>query len=109
VLNHVGRTSGRAYATPLVTRRVDDGFVIPLPFGEGTQWVRNLIAAGAGTIRWDGRDFEIVRPRIVELEEVPGAFGGLSRAVIRRANARFVRVDDTGDAGQHLAGQGRSD
>jgi deazaflavin-dependent oxidoreductase (nitroreductase family) len=96
VLHHVGRKSGRAYATPLVTRRLADGFVIPMPFGDGTQWVRNLLAAGRATIRWDGRDFPVVEPRIVELAEVPDAFNGAQRTILQGAGARLVRIFDAG-------------
>jgi deazaflavin-dependent oxidoreductase (nitroreductase family) len=94
VLHHVGRTSGRPYATPIVARRVTDGFVIPLPFGERTQWLRNLQAAGAGTIRWDGRDYGFVDPRVVDLADVTDAFSGAQQAALRRAGARCVRVVD---------------
>ncbi len=94
VLHHVGRTSGRAYAIPVVARRTADGFVIPLPFGEGTQWVRNLQAAGGGTLRWDGRDHAFVDPVIVDADAVAADFGGFERAIMRRAGASFVRVHD---------------
>ena len=96
VLHHVGRRSGRAYATPLVTRRLADGFVIPMPFGEGTHWVGNLLAAGRATIRWDGRDFPVAEPRIVELADAPDAFNGAQRAILQGARTRLVRVSDAG-------------
>ena len=94
VLHHVGRTSGRPYATPIVARRVTDGFVIPLPFGERTQWLRNLQAAGAGTIRWDGRDYGFVDPRVVDLPDAADAFSGVQQTAMRRTGARCVRVFD---------------
>ena len=31
VLHHAGRTSGTAYATPVVALRTPDGFIVPLP------------------------------------------------------------------------------
>jgi deazaflavin-dependent oxidoreductase (nitroreductase family) len=97
VLHHVGRKSGRTYATPVVVRRTADGFVIPLPFGEGTQWVRNLQAAGGGTLRWDGRDYRFVDPVIVDLDAVADSFRGFERAVLRRGGASLVRVRDATD------------
>jgi hypothetical protein len=33
ILRHVGRRSGRSYATPVVAHPVDDGFLIALPYG----------------------------------------------------------------------------
>lgn len=97
VLHHVGRKSGRTYAIPVVARRTANGFVIPLPFGEGTQWVRNLQAAGGGTLRWDGRDYRFVDPVIVDGDAVADSFRGFERAIMRRAGASFVRVRDATD------------
>jgi deazaflavin-dependent oxidoreductase (nitroreductase family) len=72
ILRHTGRTSGKAYATPVVARPTPDGFLIPLPFGDATQWARNLFAAGGGTLRYAGREQRIAEPRIVD-REVGGA------------------------------------
>jgi deazaflavin-dependent oxidoreductase (nitroreductase family) len=66
ILRHTGRTSGRVYATPVVGQRTPDGFLIPLPFGDATQWARNLFAAGGGSIRFAGREYRISEPRIVD-------------------------------------------
>ena len=68
ILRHTGRTSGTAYSTPVVARRTPDGFLIPLPFGDATQWARNLFAAGGGSIRFAGSEHEIGDPRIVDSE-----------------------------------------
>lgn len=40
VIRHIGRRSGKAYATPVVAERVPDGFVIPLPYGADVDWLR---------------------------------------------------------------------
>jgi deazaflavin-dependent oxidoreductase (nitroreductase family) len=68
IVRHTGRTSGTAYATPVVARPTPDGFLIPLPFGDATQWAKNLFAAGGGSIRFAGREHQIVEPRIIDLE-----------------------------------------
>jgi deazaflavin-dependent oxidoreductase (nitroreductase family) len=103
VLHHVGRTTGRAYAIPVVTRRYQGGFVIPLPFGERTQWIRNLQAVGGGRIRWDGRDYFVAEPTIVDLDEVAAAFRGYERSIMRRIGARFVRVVDAPTDGRQVS------
>src|SRR3979411_1250025 len=54
LLRHRGRRSGRAYATPVVGMRVPGGFAIPMAFGEGADWYRNIIALGGGTRRPHG-------------------------------------------------------
>jgi len=66
ILRHTGRTSGRAYSTPIVALKTPEGFMIPLPFGDATQWARNVFAAAGARLRFAGRDYEIAEPRIVE-------------------------------------------
>jgi deazaflavin-dependent oxidoreductase (nitroreductase family) len=68
ILRHTGRTSGTAYATTVVVLPTRDGFVIPLPFGDATQWAKNLFTAGGGSVRSHGREYRIVEPRIVDRE-----------------------------------------
>lgn len=68
ILRHTGRTSGKAYSTPIVALHAPDGFLIPLPFGDATQWAKNLLAAGGGSLRSAGREYRIVEPRIIDSE-----------------------------------------
>ncbi len=56
VIHHRGRRSGREYATPVNARPIADGFIIPLTFGEGSDWYQNLLAANECVIRWNGAD-----------------------------------------------------
>jgi deazaflavin-dependent oxidoreductase (nitroreductase family) len=93
VLEHRGRTSGRTYHTPLVIREVPGGFVIPVPFGPGTQWVKNIEWAGEASIRWDGRDHHVVEPEQIDLQAAETAFSGFQRfALVRSGIDSFVRV-----------------
>jgi deazaflavin-dependent oxidoreductase (nitroreductase family) len=71
-LEHVGRRSGRQYATPVVAQPTDDGFAIPLPYGTRVDWLRNLDAAGGGTLQVDGIRYPITGPRIVALDQIAG-------------------------------------
>ena len=73
ILRHTGRTSGKVYATPIVALETTDGFMIPLPFGDATQWAKNLFAAGGGSLRSHGREYPIVEPRIVD-RDIAGAY-----------------------------------
>jgi deazaflavin-dependent oxidoreductase (nitroreductase family) len=65
VVHHVGRRSGRAYTTPAVAWPLSDGFIMPLPYGADTDWCRNLLAAGRGTIQWHGRVYTITKPEVI--------------------------------------------
>jgi deazaflavin-dependent oxidoreductase (nitroreductase family) len=84
LLKHRGRRSGRAFSTPVVVRPTPDGFVVPMPWGEGTDWYRNVRAAGGCTIRWKGRDYPLEQPEVIDASEATAAFGAVVRAVMRR-------------------------
>jgi deazaflavin-dependent oxidoreductase (nitroreductase family) len=93
VLQHRGRRSGRLYETPVVARPIADGFVIPLPFGEQTDWFRNLQVAGAGMIRWHGVDYPVIEPQLVDWATARPAFRGLERVQVPLLGIRqFVRL-----------------
>src|SRR5438128_6643025 len=85
VIEHRGRRSGKVFLTPVVVRPTDDGFVVPMPWGEGTDWYRNVRAAGGCVIRWKGRDYPLVQPELVDDPAAAGAgFGAFERAMMAR-------------------------
>src|SRR5258705_5912501 len=61
-IHHVGRRSGRPYVTPAGGRLAGELFVIPLPFGNQSDWVGNVRAAGGCTVRRNGPDSPAVHP-----------------------------------------------
>ena len=65
VVHHVGRHSGRTYSTPVVAKLTPSGIVIPLPYGAETDWCRNLLSAGHGTVTLQGTDYAVENPSIV--------------------------------------------
>jgi deazaflavin-dependent oxidoreductase (nitroreductase family) len=93
VVTHVGRTSGRTYATPILPHRAGDVVLIPLTYGSGVHWVRNVKAAGVATIRVHGHTFRVVDPVV---EPASGAAPLLSapwRALYRVIGmAGFLRL-----------------
>src|SRR5919204_815274 len=84
VIEHRGRRSGKAFHTPVVVRPTDDGFVVPMPWGERTDWYRNVRAAGGCVIRWKGRDYPMAEPEVLEGAAARNAFGGPERAMMLR-------------------------
>jgi len=93
VLHHIGRTSGKAYATPVVALRTPDGFIVPLPFGAATHWARNLFAAGGGSFTWAGREYRIGEPQVIDRVEAGGRLPLLVRFLSARMGLRqFVLV-----------------
>lgn len=69
VLTHVGRSSGRTYRTPMDAHHVDDGFIFILVYGSGSDWVRNVMAAGTARLDIRGEEFELVSPRLITEDE----------------------------------------
>jgi deazaflavin-dependent oxidoreductase (nitroreductase family) len=70
VVLHVGRSSGREYATPVTPIPTPDGFVVFLPYTSKVDWAQNVLAANSATIVHDGVDHRVTDPRIVSYAEV---------------------------------------
>lgn len=84
-IRHTGRRSGRHYVTPVVAEQVADGFIVPLPYGTGVDWLRNATAAGAATITVGGQSFGVVAPALIDAETAAPQLSPKRR----RAFARF--------------------
>ncbi|TMF81501.1 MAG: nitroreductase family deazaflavin-dependent oxidoreductase [Chloroflexi bacterium] len=83
LLRHQGRRSGHAYATPVAARRTAEGFVIPLAFGETSDWCRNVLASGRAEIRWKDRVYQLDDPVLVDIESEIAAFPAVARPLLR--------------------------
>src|SRR3954447_12580737 len=66
VVHHRGRVSGRSLTLPVAVIAPADAFVINLPWGAGTNWVRNVLTAGECTVRWKGVDHRADQPTIID-------------------------------------------
>jgi deazaflavin-dependent oxidoreductase (nitroreductase family) len=69
VLTHVGRTTGATYRTPLDAHQVEGGYLFVLVYGSGSDWVRNVLAAGHARLRVEGREVELTAPRLIGEQE----------------------------------------
>lgn len=98
VLRHRGRRSGREYATPVAVLVTPDTFVIALPWGTGTDWVRNVLAAGECTITWRSLPWRCTEPTLVDRDVALAAANRFERAVIARAPFRgFLQIRRWGE------------
>jgi deazaflavin-dependent oxidoreductase (nitroreductase family) len=96
-LRHVGRTSGRAYVTPVGAHVTGDIAVIPLTFGNQSDWSKNVRAAGGCSIRVDGQDYDATRPVFLDRADagplVRRVFGPVTRAGFRMLGIKqFLRL-----------------
>ena len=65
VIRQLGRTTGTRYETPVQALATDDGFVIPLPYGEGADWLQNVLAEGSAVLVNEGNTYRVDDPEIV--------------------------------------------
>jgi deazaflavin-dependent oxidoreductase (nitroreductase family) len=68
-LYHIGRKTGKDYATPVWANRAGQSVFVPLPYGTEVDWCRNVLAAGGCTLDHDGLRYEAVAPVIVPAAE----------------------------------------
>jgi deazaflavin-dependent oxidoreductase (nitroreductase family) len=65
VVHHVGRRTGIARETPIEPCFTGDRVLIPLAFGPGADWCRNIVAAGGCTLTFRGRELALDEPTVV--------------------------------------------
>lgn len=97
VLTHVGRTSGTIYRTPLDAHTVDGGYVFILVYGSGSDWVRNVMAAGHARLAIGGEEVEPTAPRVLDEERAWRALPGSARHPPRVLRiSEYLRMDLAG-------------
>ena len=90
-LSHVGRRSGRQYVTPVGARRVGDVIVIPLTFGNRSDWSQNVLAAGRCSVKLRGQDYVASSPIVLTRTEA-GSLLSLAFSPLERASLRALRI-----------------
>jgi deazaflavin-dependent oxidoreductase (nitroreductase family) len=88
VVVHRGRRSGRTYRTPVNIFRTPRGYVLALTYGPGSDWVRNVLAAGEADLIIRRRRVHVTAPRLYH-DPSRQAVGHLARPVLA-----LLRVDD---------------
>ena len=83
VVHHRGRVSGRELSVPVAVRTTPEVFVVALPWGPGTNWVRNVLAAGGCVVRWRGHDHVVTDPVVAGADDVRPYYGPVTGVVAR--------------------------
>ena len=89
IVRHRGRTSGAEYATPIGVVADGDTFLVALPYGVRTQWLRNVLAAGSAILEHEGTTYRVDRPELIPMATVVDRFSASDRGMFR-----WLRVDD---------------
>ncbi len=84
VVRHIGRRSGRSYATPVVAVEHDDSLLIALPYGKGTDWMKNVLANGTATVVTHGQTYAVDQPQVIPMTEVTRYFRPKEQKLHRR-------------------------
>lgn len=88
VIEHVGRTSGRAYQTPVDVIPTRTGLLIALPYGVRADWTRNVLAAGAATVVAQGERVAVDQPTIVATAAVADLIPRRTQRMLRLFGVR---------------------
>lgn len=89
VVHHTGRSSGRAYTTPVIAfagRDPDSAeilAVIPLPWGPRTDWMRNVTGAGSFELTRGSATFQVDLLRVLTAEEAVTILAPLPRQALQ--------------------------
>lgn len=85
VMTVPGRRSGTPRSNPVVPHVIGDTVLIPMSYGPDVNWVKNVLAAGGGTLRYKHRDWRLVDPRLVP-------FGSAAARLPPRLAASYERM-----------------
>ncbi len=83
VVCHVGRRSGRSYETPVVVAAQGERFLIALPYGERTDWAKNVLASGAARVLTHGH-MKVDQPQVIPMTDATRYFGAKEQKLHRR-------------------------
>lgn len=93
LIRHKGRRSEREYTTPVVAEPIEDGFIIPLPYGEEVDWLRNVLEAGEASIEAKGETYTVMEPEVVDVEAAFPLLPPRLRSTLRLFGIeRFLKV-----------------
>jgi deazaflavin-dependent oxidoreductase (nitroreductase family) len=86
-IHHVGRRSGKSYMTPTAAHVTGNAIVIPLTFGNRSDWARNVRAAGQCVVQLGGKRYRATRPQFVDAADakavVAESFNAINRLSFR--------------------------
>jgi deazaflavin-dependent oxidoreductase (nitroreductase family) len=92
IVGHAGRTTGRAYRTPVAAFAKGESLVFILVYGAHSDWVRNVVAADVATVTRFGRSEKYGDPQITRGEEAVGSVPTILRVPVRLLGVDVLRM-----------------
>ncbi len=89
VVVHRGRRSGRIYRTPVMAYTRDGVLAAVVMYGEKSDWVQNVLAGGGFVVR-GGRTYELLEPRLVDVQDAASSGVSIAARVIGRISGRLL-------------------
>jgi hypothetical protein len=89
-LEHVGRSSGTVYFTPVHPTLRGEVVLIPAPMGVGSHWAMNVLHTGRARLQLHEQLYELDKPELITLAET-GMFSPGLAAPFDRMGMRYVR------------------
>lgn len=97
-LEHVGRSSGRVFHTPIMAFRQSDVVTIALTYGTEVDWYRNLRAAGGGRLRLGGSVLRLGPPRPIGIDDGMARIPNPQKAILPVIRCRdFIELRVLGE------------
>ena len=96
IVEHVGRRSGKPYATPLLLAPIAGGFVAELTYGPNVDWFQNVMAAGHCTIVRGDTQIPVDRIEPMDADAGRQAFPLAARILLRLLRRRALCADVRG-------------
>ena len=82
LIRHRGRVTGRIYETPIIVAQSEDGFMFALTYGWQVDWYQNLLAEGEGILKWQGCEYTLYDPRVIDSLTGRTAYGQPQTAIL---------------------------
>jgi deazaflavin-dependent oxidoreductase (nitroreductase family) len=92
------------YQTPVSVFAAPGGYVLALTYGPGTDWVKNVLAAGGCQLRTRGRTIEVTAPRLYR-DQARHGIRPVERQVLRAVHVADFLSLKTAPAARPATGQ----
>jgi hypothetical protein len=97
-LHHIGRRSGISHLTSVGARLTSGVVLIPLTFGNLSDWARNVYAAGGCSVHINGAAYHVVHPQFLGVADAEPAtrvsFHAVERLVFKVLGIKqFMRLE----------------